>query len=86
MYKLVFLKSAQKEFKKIDKVMQKHIENKLRKLAKNPDILQNNITPLKGNHKGKFRLRVLEYRVVFQVKNKELLIIIVRIAHRKEVY
>jgi mRNA interferase RelE/StbE len=86
MYELNFLSSAQKEFKKLDTPAQKIIKEKLLLLVSNPDILKNNIKALKGDYKGKFRLRINQYRVVFQVKDKELIIIVVRIGHRKEVY
>jgi mRNA interferase RelE/StbE len=86
MYALNFLNSAKKEFKKLDTVAQKIIKEKLILLSSNPDALKNNIKPLKGEYKGKFRLRIKQYRVIFQVKDEELIIIVVRIGHRKEVY
>jgi mRNA interferase RelE/StbE len=86
MYELHFLTSAKKEFAKLDTPAQKLIKEKLLLLATNPDVLKNNIKPLKGEYKGNFRLRVHEYRVVFQVKDEALIILIVRVGHRKEVY
>jgi len=86
MYELHFLSSAEKEFKKLDTPVQKIIKEKLLLLTTNPDILKNNIKALKGEYKGKFRLRINQYRVVFQVKDEELIIIVVRVGHRKEVY
>jgi len=86
MYSLQFLTSARKEFKKLDKVVQKLIREKLLILVDDPDQLKNNIKALKGDYKGKFRLRVHQYRIIFQVKDNELVIIIVRVGHRKEIY
>ncbi|MDF1884417.1 type II toxin-antitoxin system RelE/ParE family toxin [Sulfurimonas sp. SAG-AH-194-C21] len=86
MYTLNFLNSAKKEFKKLDTVAQKIIKEKLLLLVENPEILKNNIKALKGEYKGKFRLRVHQYRIIFQVKDEELIIIVVRVGHRKEVY
>lgn len=86
MYALEFLSSAKKEFKKLDTFAQKIIKEKLILLASNPDVLKNNIKALKGEYKGKFRLRVNQYRVIFQVRDNELIIVVVRIGHRKEVY
>ncbi|MCK9455348.1 MAG: type II toxin-antitoxin system RelE/ParE family toxin [Sulfurimonas sp.] len=86
MYELYFLSSAKKEFKKLDFVAQKIIKEKLLLLVTNPDILKNNIKVLKGEYKGKFRLHINQYRVIFQVKDEELIIIVVRVGHRKEVY
>ena len=86
MYSLHFLTSAKKELAKLDGVIQKNIKEKLIILTENPDILKNNIKVLKGKHKGMFRLRVHQYRVIFQIKENELIITIIRIGHRKEVY
>ncbi|MBW6488740.1 type II toxin-antitoxin system RelE/ParE family toxin [Sulfurimonas sp.] len=86
MYELNFLSSAKKEFAKLDIVAQKIIKEKLLLLVTNPDILKNNIKALKGEYKGKFRLRINQYRVVFQVRDEELIIIVVRVGHRNEVY
>ncbi|RUM67046.1 MAG: type II toxin-antitoxin system RelE/ParE family toxin [Sulfurospirillum sp.] len=86
MYTLHILTSAKKELKKLDHVAQQHIKEKLILLVENPEILKNNIKPLKGEHKGLFRLRVNQYRVIFQIKEDKLIITIVRIGHRKEVY
>ncbi len=86
MYALTFLSNAKKELKKIDTNAQRTIKEKLILLTTNPDILKNNIKALKGEYKGKFRLRVNQYRIIFQVKDEELIIVIIRIGHRKEVY
>lgn len=86
MYELNFLSSAKKEFTKLDTVAQKIIKEKLLLLVTNPDILKNNIKALKGEYKGKFRLRINQYRVVFQVKEDILVIVVIRVGRRKEVY
>ena len=86
MYVLNFLTSAKKEFKKLDFVVQKQIKEKLIILVENPDVLKNNIKALKGKHKGKFRFRINQYRVIFHIEDDKLIITIVRVGHRKEVY
>ena len=86
MYQLIFLTSAQKELKKLDRVSQKLIKQKLITLATNPEVLKNNIKALKGEHKGKYRLRVNNYRIIYSIIDEKLIITIIRIAHRKEVY
>ncbi|MGE4419517.1 MAG: type II toxin-antitoxin system RelE/ParE family toxin [Sulfurimonas sp.] len=86
MYELNFLSSAKKEFARLDTVAQKIIKEKLLLLVTNPDILKNNIKALKGEYKGKFRLRINQYRVVFQVKEDILVIVVIRVGRRKEVY
>jgi len=86
MYRLEFLPGAVKDFKKLDFVAQKIIKNKLEVLAENPEHLKNDIKALKGNHSGKCRLRIRNYRVIFQKRDEVLVILIVGIGHRKDVY
>jgi addiction module RelE/StbE family toxin len=62
------------------------IKQKLEILAKKPADLKNDIKALKGKLSGKFRLRVRNYRIIYQKKDDVLTILIVRIGHRKEIY
>jgi mRNA interferase RelE/StbE len=86
MYAIEFLPSAKKELSELDRVIQKQLKEKIILLASNPAALKNNIKSLKGEYSGKFRLRVRDYRVIFQIVDEKVLILIVRIGHRKEVY
>ncbi len=83
MYKVAFEKEAEKEFLKLDKNSQKLIASKIIDLQNGNFI---NDKYLKGKHKGKFRKRVGNYRIIYLKENNLLVIIIIRVAHRKEVY
>ncbi|MDE0236525.1 MAG: type II toxin-antitoxin system RelE/ParE family toxin [bacterium] len=41
---------------------------------------------LKGDLRGLRRIRVGDYRVVYEVLNNELVVLVVRVAHRREAY
>lgn len=43
-------------------------------------------TALKGNLTGLRRVRVGDYRIVYEVRNGELIVLVIRVAHRREVY
>ena len=43
-------------------------------------------TPLKGALRGLRRLRVAEYRIVYELLDSELVVLVVRVAHRREAY
>ncbi|MCF7792507.1 MAG: type II toxin-antitoxin system RelE/ParE family toxin [Candidatus Cloacimonetes bacterium] len=85
-YGVKFHKKAVEEFKRIDPVWQRRIKAKILQLAENPASLKHNLKALKGNLQDLFRLRVGSYRIIFQKKENDLIIIIIRIAHRREVY
>ncbi len=83
MYKLIIPKYALKELSKIDKPNQQLIFNKIKELEKGNF---KGDKALKGKHKGKFRKRAGNYRIIYLKENDIVLITIIRIAHRKEVY
>ena len=83
MYKVIFDPSAEKEFLKLDKKTQSLVANKILDL-KNGNFA--NDKSLQGKHKGKYRKRAGNYRIVYLRENNLLLISIIRVAHRKEVY
>ncbi len=86
MYQLKFLGKALDDLKKIDRAHQLIIKEKLLVLAENPQVLKNNIKKLSGIKDNYYRLRVGRYRVIFKKEEKRLIIVIVRIGHRKKVY
>lgn len=86
MYKLKFLGKALKDLKNIDRPLQKLIKEKLLILAKSPTALKNNIKKLKGAKNNYYRLSVGSYRVIFKREKEKLVIIVIRIGHRKEIY
>ncbi len=83
MYQIIVPKFVLRELKKIDKSNQQLILTKIEDLENGIFL---NDKPLKGKHHGKFRKRAGNYRVVYLKENEILLITLIRIAHRKEVY
>jgi mRNA interferase RelE/StbE len=86
MYKLRFLDKVLDDLKKIDKPHQVIIKEKLSILAKNPSVLSNNIKKISGTKEKLYRLRIGSYRVIFKKEKDNLIIIVIRIGHRKEIY
>jgi mRNA interferase RelE/StbE len=83
MYSVVFNKDAEKEFLRLEVKVKEIVAKKLLDLESG---IFTSDKPLKGNHKGKFRKRAGDYRIVYLKENTILLITLIRIAHRKEVY
>jgi len=83
MFKIIVPKATFKELEKIDEENQKLIFGKIKELEKGNFRTDK---ALKGKHKGKFRKRAGNYRIVYLKENDILVITLIRIAHRKEVY
>ncbi|SFV60352.1 RelE/StbE replicon stabilization toxin [hydrothermal vent metagenome] len=83
MYKVIIPKAVLKELEKINKEDQEFLIKKIRDLENG---IFSGDKVLKGKHKGKYRKRAGNYRIVYLKENDILLITLVRIAHRKEVY
>ncbi|BBO66631.1 hypothetical protein DSCA_05610 [Desulfosarcina alkanivorans] len=76
-------RSAAKALKKVPKAERKRIIDKINFLAKSlpsPDI-----TKMKGNNPF-HKVRVGDYRIIYEVQEDVLLILIVKIGHRKDIY
>lgn len=86
MYELKFLGRALQDLKKIDFPHQKIIKEKLLILAENPDIVKNNIKKLAGTKEDYYRFRVGNYRIIYEKRDTDLIILVIRIGHRREVY
>ncbi|MCD6441699.1 MAG: type II toxin-antitoxin system RelE/ParE family toxin [Candidatus Marinimicrobia bacterium] len=86
MYKVEILNEAVEELSRIDPIWQKRILKKIKILFDNPQNLANNIKKLKGKYHEYFRLRVSDYRVIYSQETDRLVILIVRVGHRKEIY
>ena len=43
-------------------------------------------TSLKGDLRGLRRIRVGDYRILYEVRDKELVVLVVRVAHRRDAY
>lgn len=83
MYKVIIPKYTLKELSKIDKENQQLIFNKIKDLENG---IFTHDKSLKGVYKGKFRKRAGNYRIIYLKENDVLLVTVIRVAHRKEVY
>jgi len=82
-YSISWKKSAKKELKKLDKKEISKILNEIAKLSKNP--YPTNHKKLLGTDYI-FRIRIGNYRVIYSVEDNKLVIEVIRVRHRKEVY
>lgn len=83
--RVVFTDNAEKQFLKLDKPIQKQIQKFILKLQtlENP---RERGKSLVGNLIGFWRYRVGDYRLLCRIIDKELIISVVEIGHRREIY
>ncbi len=81
-YSLSIKQSAVKALARIDREERLRIINAIDQLRDNPGAG----SVLKGELSGLRRIRVGNYRVVYEVQDQQLLVLVIRIGHRREVY
>jgi mRNA interferase RelE/StbE len=67
----------------LDKTTQARLGRRIESLADNPR--PQGVKKLAGEDDF-YRVRVGDYRIVYQIRDKSLLVLIVRLGHRSEVY
>ncbi len=85
-YKVIFTEKAKKELKKLDKYtaaliigwIEKNIQN-----CENPRIHGKGLV---GNKSGQWRYRIGDYRLLCEIKDTEVIILVLEVGHRKNIY
>ena len=75
---------ALRELRKLDKPLGRRILTAVTKLGVDPR--PPGVRALTGQPPGTMRLRIGDYRVVYVVQDDLVLVTVVRVAHRREVY
>lgn len=81
-YQIEFTTSASKQLKKLPKEQQSRIQAKIDELADNPR--PDGVVKLTNSEN--YRIRVGNYRIVYDIFEDILLISVVKVSHRKDVY
>jgi mRNA interferase RelE/StbE len=81
LYSITFSPVAKKQFDKLEPSIQERITNSLERIRINP---KSYLTKLVGDEGYKFR--VGDHRLIIDLEHKNLLIIIIKVGHRKNVY
>ena len=81
-YNIKIRKKAQKSLAKIPNPFQSNIIKKIRELAQNPYSHQSR----KLTGRDAWRIRIGNYRVIYEIFENELVILVLNIGHRKNIY
>ncbi|MBU0760394.1 MAG: type II toxin-antitoxin system RelE/ParE family toxin [Nanoarchaeota archaeon] len=82
MYEIIFEEPAKQFIKRLDTSKQKRILEKIEQLQHNPRLGK----PLLGRLSGLKSLRIDDYRVIYTVKEIELIVLVLKVGQRKDVY
>lgn len=81
-----FRPGAYKEFKKLDQKVQKQVFEFLDRLVEKYASPREIGLALRGGRAGLWRYRVGDYRVVCEIQDHKLIILILDVEHRKDIY
>jgi mRNA interferase RelE/StbE len=85
MFNVLLKKSADREYRRLPADIRLRVAKALELLAVDPfsELLDVKKLRTKGNY---YRIRIGNYRIVYTVQGKDLVVLIVRIGHRGDVY
>lgn len=81
MYEIIFSEKAKKQFLKLEKDIQRRIISSLDRIKFRPETY---VTKLMGDIA--YRLRIGDYRVIMDIDKGKLIILIIKVGHRRNIY
>ena len=83
LYQLITPKSVQKKIDALPDSVRDRIDAVIRMLADNPR--PDGVVKIKGSD-SEYRIRIGDYRVVYEVNDDQLIIFLIQFMHRREIY
>lgn len=84
MYRVFYTRQAQRTLRRVPAPISSVIQEKIQQVAENPHGKHNNVRQLLN--RPAYRLRVGDWRVIYEVDHGELRVLVIKIAPRGEVY
>lgn len=81
-YSLLFTSRAKKDIEQLSEAIKHKISAALDRIMQNPLIGK----LLKGELQGLRSYRVGDHRIIYQIYKREILVIVLKIGHRREIY
>ena len=82
-FDVIIKPSAEKQLDKLPKNVRIRVVEKLEELRRNPR--PEGVVKLKGAD-DLWRIRVGDYRVIYEIQDERLFVFVIRVSHRKDIY
>ncbi|MBG0744843.1 MAG: type II toxin-antitoxin system RelE/ParE family toxin [Cylindrospermopsis raciborskii KL1] len=82
-YKIIITKSIQKQLDNLPSNIQDRVYEKISQLAEEPR--PDGVAKLKG-YDNEYRIRIGDYRLVYEIQDDKLIVLILQCKHRRDVY
>ena len=82
-YTVQLAPAAKRQLRKLDRSIQERVVRRLEKLEKDPR--PSGVEKMEGDE-STYRIRMGEYRIVYEIQNKVLVVLVLKVGHRREVY
>jgi mRNA interferase RelE/StbE len=82
-YQIVIPKPVQKDLNKLPKQEYERVYNKIQSLADNPRPV--GVMKMQG-YENEYRIRIGDFRIRYEIYDCELVILLLRFGHRKDIY
>ena len=83
-YRLVFTEDGEFSIKSLDQNIRQRVFDKLKWFIQNADNIKP--LPLKSNLSGLYKLRVGDYRIIYEIDLKDKVVTVHKVGHRKDIY
>ena len=84
MYQVVFTKQVVRMLRKLPRNTAHLIREKINEIATDPYAVHNNVTKLVG--RPGYRLRVGDWRVIYELQDKQLVMLVMKVGPRGDIY
>ena len=81
-YRVLYTEEAARRIGKLDKTVKDRVGKAIGRLSKNPELGKR----LTGLLSDRWSYRVGDWRILYKIRKKELVILVLTVGHRREVY
>jgi mRNA interferase RelE/StbE len=82
-YEIIITKSIQKQLDNLPSNIQERVYDKISQLAEEPR--PDGVVKLKG-YDNEYRVRIGDYRLVYEIQDEKLIVLIIQCKHHRDVY